>query len=103
MNTGPYEGFFKNLGNKTRFQIIKTLRKEPKSVTEIAEDINMEQSAVSHHLKKLKECRLVKLKKKGKKRIYSLSETVKPALKAAEEHKKKYCLKECPYRQKRGE
>lgn len=102
MNTGPYEGFFKNLGNKTRFRIIKTVQKEPRSVTEIAEEVDMEQSAVSHHLSKLKECRLIKSEKKGKKRIYSLRETVKPALRAAEKHKQKYCLEECPYREQRG-
>lgn len=102
MNTGPYEGFFKNLGNKTRFKIVKTLRENPKSVTQIVEDIDMEQSAVSHHLKKLKECRLIKSKKEGKKRIYSLSKTVEPALKAAEQHKIKYCLEECPYKENRG-
>ncbi len=102
MSEGPYEGFFKNLGNKTRFQIIKSLQKEPKSVTEIAEDIKMEQSAVSHHLKQLKECRLIKSKTEGRKRIYSLSETVKPALKAAEKHRAKYCLSECPYRKKKS-
>jgi len=98
MNTGPYEGLFKNLGNKTRFKIIRTLRERPKSVTEISEEINMEQSAVSHHLKQLKQCKLINSEVKGRKRIYSLSETVEPVLEAARKHKIKYCLKGCPYK-----
>ncbi|MFW5902978.1 MAG: ArsR/SmtB family transcription factor [archaeon] len=98
MNRGPYEGFFKNLGNKTRFKIIRTLQEKPKSVMEIAEDIGMEQSAVSHHLKQLKECKLIQLEVEGRKRIYSLSETVKPVLEAAKRHKIKYCLNGCPYK-----
>ncbi len=100
MNTAPYEGFFKNLGNRTRFRIIKSLQNNSKSVTEIAKDIDMEKSAVSHHLKKLKECNLIKSKTQGRKRIYSLSKTVKPALKAAEKHSRKYCQGKCPYKEK---
>lgn len=104
MNKATYEGFFKNLGRKTRtrFQIINLLEEKPKSVKEITEELGIEQSAVSHHLGKLKQCKLIKSKKDGKKRIYSLSETVKPALKAAEEHKNQCCLENCPYRKKRG-
>ncbi len=100
MNMITYERFFKNLGNKTRFQIINLLREEPKSVTQISKELGIEQSAVSHHLRKLRRCRLINSKKQGKKRIYSVSETVEPALKAAEAHKSSCCAENCPYKGK---
>lgn len=97
MKLPSYDRFFKNLANPKRYAIIKSLEDKPKSVTEISEDIGEEQSSVSHHLKQLRQCKLIKATQKGKKRIYRLEETVKPALEAAKKHRKKHCPENCPY------
>jgi len=91
MNCNSYADFFQNFANKTRFGIIMVLKK-PLSVTEISEELKEEQSAISHNLKKLLDCRIITVKQKGKQRIYSLNkETVVPILKLIEKHTHKNC------------
>ncbi|MBS3056982.1 MAG: winged helix-turn-helix transcriptional regulator [Candidatus Aenigmarchaeota archaeon] len=72
MNELSYRLFFKAFSNKTRFEIIRLLRREQKSVTEICKDLNFEQSRVSHNLKCLEACGFVSSKWNGKNKIYSL-------------------------------
>ena len=82
-----------NFANKTKLEIILSLRDKPLSVTEIAEKINEEQSKISHNLKKLATCHILEVKKEGKKRVYSLNkETVAPMLNIVEKHVKKNCM-----------
>ncbi len=84
--------FFKVLANPTRLAILETLRKEPKSVNEIAETIRQEQSMISHNLKPLEKCRFVFSERKNKRRIYSLNkETAEPLFKLFDFHSQKYC------------
>lgn len=91
-----YENFFKNFANKTRFQIINTLAQGPKSVTQIAKETEKEQSRISHHLREMRNCNIIKAEKKGKKRIYSVDkETVLPMLKIAKEHVERHCGSNC--------
>jgi ArsR family transcriptional regulator, zinc-responsive transcriptional repressor len=62
---------FKLLGDNTRFRILYLLQDKEWNVNAIATELQMEQSAVSHQLKKLKEARLVKSRRVGKNMLYS--------------------------------
>lgn len=65
---------FKALGDPTRLRIIDSLSKEELCVCEIAELLNMNQSAISHQLRVLRNLRLVKYRKEGKSAVYSLDD-----------------------------
>ena len=54
-----YKLFFKAFSNRTRFEIIKLLRKGSFSVGEITKKTSFEQSRVSHNLKCLEACGFV--------------------------------------------
>jgi DNA-binding transcriptional ArsR family regulator len=84
--------FFKVLANPTRLAILEALRKEPRSVTEIAKSLKQEQSMISHNLEPLEKCRFVFSERKEKKRIYSLNkETAEPLFELFDFHSQKYC------------
>jgi DNA-binding transcriptional ArsR family regulator len=84
--------FFKVLANPTRLAILEALRKEPRSVTEIARILKQEQSMISHNLGPLEKCRFVFSERKEKRRIYSLNkETAEPLFKLFDYHSQKYC------------
>jgi DNA-binding transcriptional ArsR family regulator len=84
--------FFKVLANPTRLAILEALRDRSRSVNEIAEGLNQEQSMVSHNLKPLEKCKFVFAKREEKQRIYSLNtETVEPLFKLFAYHLQKYC------------
>ena len=55
--------FFTHLSNPTKFKIIMCLREQPLSVTEIINNLNEEQSKISHNLSSLTQCSIVILKK----------------------------------------
>ncbi len=95
MKNSPYHIFFKKLANKLRIDIITSLSKKSKSVLQLTNDLKQEQSKISHALRSLSSCNIVKVTKKGKQRIYSLSKTILPILKAIKEHEKHIC-KICP-------
>ena len=65
---------FKVFGDPTRLKILLVLFKEELSVSEIAEKLNMTQSAISHQLKNLKNSRLVKYRREGQNIYYSLDD-----------------------------
>lgn len=66
--------FFKALSDRSRISILEALReKEQMNVGEICEALNMEQSTVSHHLRCLRNCGLVRTRKEGKQVFYSLN------------------------------
>ena len=65
---------FKALGDPTRLKIIHSLSKEELCVCDIAELLEMNQSAISHQLRVLRNLRLVKYRKEGKSAIYSLDD-----------------------------
>src|SRR3989338_6765530 len=92
MKCDAVEVFFNNFAQKTKLKIILTLKDKPLSVSEISKQINEEQSKVSHNLKKLAQCNIVKAEQKGKLRIYSLNkETVLPLLQLVEKHVQGHC------------
>lgn len=63
---------FKALSDPHRLAIVYSLSLTEMNVNTIAETMSMEQSAVSHQLKILKYARLVKSRREGKTRIYSV-------------------------------
>lgn len=65
---------FKALGDPTRLKIIYSLSKSPLCVCDIATLLDMTQSAISHHLRLLRDINLVKFRKEGKLVIYSLDD-----------------------------
>lgn len=65
---------FKIFGDSTRLRILYCLFECEKSVSEICNILNMNQSAISHQLKILKDNKLVKNKRHGKTIIYSLDD-----------------------------
>lgn len=62
---------FKVLADPTRLAILLLLEGRELNVTAISDKLDMEQSAVSHQLKTLKDARLVKARREGKQMIYS--------------------------------
>ena len=65
---------FKNFSDSTRIRILYLLIEEEKSVSEIAELLNMNQSAISHQLRFLKNSKLVRNRREGKTIYYSLAD-----------------------------
>lgn len=66
---------FKILGDRTRIKLLSLLASEHElCVCDIAESLNMGQSAISHQLRVLRAARLVKFRKVGKEAIYSLDD-----------------------------
>lgn len=61
---------FKVFADPTRLRLILALAKSPMNVNDIAETLQMTQSAVSHQLRVLRSYRLVKWQKAGKTVIY---------------------------------
>jgi len=61
------------LADSTRRQLFELLRQGPRSVNELAEALPVSQPAVSQHLKVLKQARLVKSRKQGNQRIYTIN------------------------------
>lgn len=65
---------FKVFGDSTRIRILLCLYDEERSVTEIAEILNMTTSAVSHQLKILKTNKLIDSRRDGKQIFYFLAD-----------------------------
>lgn len=65
---------FKIFGDSTRIRILYALFENEKSVSEIAQELNMNQSAISHQLRILKNAKLIKNRRNGKTIYYSLDD-----------------------------
>jgi len=87
-NTGlALAEIFKILGNTTRVKILHALSREDLCVCDIAALLNVSVSAVSHHLRLLRDLRLVKYRKEGRIVYYSLDDGhVKDLLEVGVEH-----------------
>ena len=78
---------FKMFADTTRVKIMYALFDGEKNVTEICEDVEMTQSAVSHQLKALKNSKLIKSRRDGKAIYYSLDDDhVKMIIAMGKEH-----------------
>ena len=65
---------FKMFGDTTRIRIMCVLFQRELCVCEIAELLEMGQSAISHQLRLLRNAHLVKVKRDGKQSYYSLDD-----------------------------
>ncbi len=65
---------FKVFGDSTRIRILFVLFEAEVCVCDLAEALNMTQSAISHQLKILKQNKLVKGRREGKSVFYSLAD-----------------------------
>lgn len=78
---------FKVFGDPTRLKILYILFEKEVCVCDIAELLGMQQSAISHQLRVLKQTNLVKYRRDGKTIYYSLSDNhVKTIFAMAKEH-----------------
>jgi ArsR family transcriptional regulator, lead/cadmium/zinc/bismuth-responsive transcriptional repressor len=66
--------FFKVFGDSTRIKILYALLAAEMCVQELADLLNMNQPAISHQLRILKQAHVVKYRKDGKFVIYSLDD-----------------------------
>lgn len=92
-----FDDFFSVLGNKQRVKILQYLSLEgSKSVSEISDKLKIEQSAVSHNMRRLLLCHFVEVKQQGKERIYMINEdTIHPLFNLITKHVESYCVKSC--------
>ena len=65
---------FKVFGDSTRIRILFVLFEAEVCVCDLAETLNMTQSAISHQLKILKQSKLVTSRREGKSVYYSLAD-----------------------------
>ncbi|MCR4750191.1 MAG: metalloregulator ArsR/SmtB family transcription factor [Lachnospiraceae bacterium] len=65
---------FKMFGDSTRIKVLFELCESELAVCDLAERLNMTQSAISHQLKILKQSKLVKSRREGKSIIYSVAD-----------------------------
>ena len=66
---------FRIFGDSTRIRILYVLFEAEMCVCDIAQLLNMTQSAISHQLRILKQSRLVKSRRDGKAVFYSLADS----------------------------
>ena len=78
---------FQALGDASRVQIIWALAQGELCVGDIAELLEMSQPAISHHLRMLRNLRLVKVRRDGRTSFYSLDDKhIERLLKEGIEH-----------------
>ena len=65
---------FKMFADSTRIKILYDLFQGEKNVTQICNDLEMNQSAISHQLKILRSSKLIKARRDGKMILYSLAD-----------------------------
>jgi DNA-binding transcriptional ArsR family regulator len=64
--------FLRCIGEPTRLQILKLVAEGERCVGELAETLHKEQSLISHHLRVLKECNIVRDKQEAQKVYYKI-------------------------------
>lgn len=70
----PLAGISKVLGDPTRLRILQVLMQGECCVGDVAERLSMEQSAVSHQLRILRDAGLIQYRRQGKLVWYSLAD-----------------------------
>jgi DNA-binding transcriptional ArsR family regulator len=66
--------FLRCIGEPTRLQIVRLLAKGERCVGELTSVLKKEQSLISHHLRALKECNIVKERQEAQKVYYKLAD-----------------------------
>lgn len=67
---------FSAIADETRRRILRLLREGDLTAGEIASQFDMTWPSISHHLKVLRQAKLVRADRQGQERIYSLNTTV---------------------------
>ena len=84
---------FKVFGDSTRIRILFVLFQSEMCVCDLAQSLNMNQSAISHQLRVLKQAKLIKSRREGKSVFYSLDDShVRMILSMGMEHAKEQIL-----------
>jgi ArsR family transcriptional regulator len=65
---------FKGFADPTRVRILFLLFEQERCVNDIAQAVELSQSAVSHQLRYLKQMHLIKYRREGKNILYSLAD-----------------------------
>ncbi len=88
----PYALLFQALANQTRMQVLHLLADKGRmNVSEICDELALEQTNVSHSLKCLTFCGLVTSSREGKSKFYTINnQTVLPLLKIVDNHLESY-------------
>lgn len=90
---GAYKIFFGTLVSEPRLKIINFLRSGKKNVSEIMDNLEMDQTSVSHNLSRLKNCGFVNVETDGKYRYYYLNEeTILPLMNLIDKHMSENCV-----------
>ena len=88
-----YKIFFGTLVYESRLKIINILRKGKKNVSELMNELKIEQTAISHDLARLRKCGFVNVIVDGKYRYYELNkDTIKPLMDLIDKHMGSYCI-----------
>lgn len=66
--------WIKLISHPVRLQILCMLAQEEAHVTSLEERLDISQSALSQHLAKLREMKLIKVKRDGQRRIYKVAD-----------------------------
>jgi len=93
-----YYLFFSALANRTRLAIIDVLKDGPKTILEISEILDLEESTITDALKPLEGSMVVNSKKTGEENLYSLNkEIIEPLSEILSFHVSKHCpgLEKC--------
>lgn len=64
--------FIRGFSDKTRLQILESIKNKEKTVSQIVEELNGNQSNISQHLACLKGCGIIVSRQEGKYMYYSL-------------------------------
>jgi len=89
-NLSYYKLFFKAVSNQTRLDIVELLKTSPKNVTQICDELGVEQSRVSKALGCLTHCGFVSARWDKGNKIYSINGEVLPILRSIDKHLLKY-------------
>ena len=90
---GAYKIFLGTLVSEPRLRIINLLREGKKNVSELMEELKMDQTSVSHDLARLKQCGFVDSEIDGKYRYYRLNEqNILPLMELIEKHMSQHCI-----------
>lgn len=82
----------KCVADGTRLQILLTLKRGERCVCEIIDEVDKEQSLVSHHLRAMRKCKLIHKRREGKKIMYRLADpSILEFLADVEKLSKKFC------------
>lgn len=90
MKINSYIAFFQTLADPTKFMIINALRKGEKTVNALQNELQLEQTRLSHSLRTLKEYGFVVSRREGKYRRYTMQKEVAALLHLMDSHIERY-------------